>query len=180
MNPAKIDKMDDEISKWRKKDLVAIKRSMSKPGTVRKTAKKLQLSCEKVPPKWFQKPSTVSALRLGSLSQLPSPDKWLERKETMCTRTNHGGGGCKWPKKIAVSTRGNSLTPKLQWLDLLACLHPENRTYQRDFAMFGNRLAHSMRNPIWNFVQKNGWHGNVTIFMENILWLEDSPSKTPT
>ncbi len=32
MNPAKIEKMDEEISKWRKKDLIAIKRSMSKPG----------------------------------------------------------------------------------------------------------------------------------------------------
>ena len=32
MNPAKIDKMDEEIGKWRKKDLLAIKRSMSHPG----------------------------------------------------------------------------------------------------------------------------------------------------
>ena len=32
MNPAKIEKMEEEIVKWRKKDLAAIKRSMSKPG----------------------------------------------------------------------------------------------------------------------------------------------------
>ncbi len=37
MNPAKIDKMDEEISKWRKKDLIAIKRSMSKPGKLSMT-----------------------------------------------------------------------------------------------------------------------------------------------
>ena len=32
MNPAKIEKMEDEISKWRKKDLNAIKRAMVNPG----------------------------------------------------------------------------------------------------------------------------------------------------
>ena len=32
MNPAKIEKMEEEIIKWRKKDLAAIKRAMSKPG----------------------------------------------------------------------------------------------------------------------------------------------------
>lgn len=32
MNPAKIEKMEDEIVKWRKKDPAAIKRSMAKPG----------------------------------------------------------------------------------------------------------------------------------------------------
>lgn len=32
MNPAKIEKMEEEIAKWRKKDPIAIKRSMAKPG----------------------------------------------------------------------------------------------------------------------------------------------------
>ncbi len=32
LNPAKIEKMDEEISKWRKKDPQAIRRSMAKPG----------------------------------------------------------------------------------------------------------------------------------------------------
>lgn len=32
LNPLKIEKMDEEIAKWRKKDPVAIKRSMAKPG----------------------------------------------------------------------------------------------------------------------------------------------------
>lgn len=35
MNPAKIEKMDEEIAKWRKKDPIAIKKSMSKPGIAR-------------------------------------------------------------------------------------------------------------------------------------------------
>ena len=33
MNPEKIEKMEEEIAKWRKKDPLAIKRSMAKPGT---------------------------------------------------------------------------------------------------------------------------------------------------
>ena len=32
LNPLKVDKMDDEICKWRKKDPAGIKRSMAKPG----------------------------------------------------------------------------------------------------------------------------------------------------
>ncbi len=32
MNPAKVEKMEDEIVKWRKKDPISIKRSMAKPG----------------------------------------------------------------------------------------------------------------------------------------------------
>lgn len=32
MNPAKVEKMDEECLKWRKKDAVAIKRAMANPG----------------------------------------------------------------------------------------------------------------------------------------------------
>ncbi len=32
MNPAKITKMDDEVAKWAKKDLIGIKRGMINPG----------------------------------------------------------------------------------------------------------------------------------------------------
>lgn len=32
MNPAKIKKMDEEVAKWNKKDMIAIKRSMANPG----------------------------------------------------------------------------------------------------------------------------------------------------
>ncbi|CAH1785501.1 unnamed protein product, partial [Owenia fusiformis] len=32
LNPVKIDRMDEEIAKWNKKEPLAIKRSMSKPG----------------------------------------------------------------------------------------------------------------------------------------------------
>ena len=32
LHPAKIEKMEEEIAKWRKKDPAAIKRSMAKPG----------------------------------------------------------------------------------------------------------------------------------------------------
>jgi forkhead box protein N len=32
LNPSKIDKMDEEIVKWRKKDPEAVKRSLSNPG----------------------------------------------------------------------------------------------------------------------------------------------------
>ena len=40
MNPSKIKKMDEEIAKWNKKDLVAIKRSMANPGKQLRSSKK--------------------------------------------------------------------------------------------------------------------------------------------
>ena len=40
MNPSKIKKMDEEIAKWNKKDLVAIKRSMANPGKQLPASKK--------------------------------------------------------------------------------------------------------------------------------------------
>lgn len=32
LNPAKIDKMEEEMQKWKRKDLPAIRRSMANPG----------------------------------------------------------------------------------------------------------------------------------------------------
>lgn len=32
LNPAKIDKMEEEMQKWKRKDLTAIRRSMANPG----------------------------------------------------------------------------------------------------------------------------------------------------
>ncbi|ELT98166.1 hypothetical protein CAPTEDRAFT_129521, partial [Capitella teleta] len=34
LNPEKIEKMDEEIVKWRKKDPITVKRSMAKPGAL--------------------------------------------------------------------------------------------------------------------------------------------------
>lgn len=32
LNPAKIDKMQEELQKWKRKDPVAVRKSMAKPG----------------------------------------------------------------------------------------------------------------------------------------------------
>lgn len=34
LNPAKIDKMEEEMQKWKRKDLPAIRRSMANPGLI--------------------------------------------------------------------------------------------------------------------------------------------------
>lgn len=47
LNPAKIDKMEEEMQKWKRKDLPAIRRSMANPG------QKCTLSNEKVKPHVF-------------------------------------------------------------------------------------------------------------------------------
>lgn len=47
LNPAKIDKMEEEMQKWKRKDLPAIRRSMANPGQ-----KKIALSNAEEP---FQK-----------------------------------------------------------------------------------------------------------------------------
>ena len=48
MNPEKIEKMEEEIAKWRKKDPLAIKRSMAKPGTTGCSLGRMDFGAEQV------------------------------------------------------------------------------------------------------------------------------------
>nr|XP_009935574.1 PREDICTED: forkhead box protein N4 [Opisthocomus hoazin] len=71
LNPAKIDKMEEEMQKWKRKDLAAIHRSMANPEELDKLITDRPESCRR-PSK--QAESEVSALGRVSLSQLqPQP-----------------------------------------------------------------------------------------------------------
>lgn len=46
LNPAKIDKMQEELQKWKRKDPIAVRKSMAKPGEAAGLQGKAQASHE--------------------------------------------------------------------------------------------------------------------------------------
>ncbi|KAM6965727.1 forkhead box protein N4 [Aplochiton taeniatus] len=77
LNPAKIDKMEEEMQKWKRKDLPAIRRSMANPDELDKLITDRPESCRRKPPLdsgMTRLPSCPSGLSLQVPSQMqPQP-----------------------------------------------------------------------------------------------------------
>ncbi|CDQ66346.1 unnamed protein product [Oncorhynchus mykiss] len=76
LNPAKIDKMEEEMQKWKRKDLPAIRRSMANPDELDKLITDRPESCRRKPmdPGMTRLPSCPSGLTLPVQGQMqPQP-----------------------------------------------------------------------------------------------------------
>ncbi|XP_037536976.1 forkhead box protein N4 [Nematolebias whitei] len=76
LNPAKIDKMEEEMQKWKRKDLPAIRRSMANPDELDKLITDRPESCRRKPlePGMTQLPGCPTGLQLAVPGQMqPQP-----------------------------------------------------------------------------------------------------------
>ncbi|XP_019717108.1 forkhead box protein N4 [Hippocampus comes] len=75
LNPAKIDKMEEEMQKWKRKDLPAIRRSMANPDELDKLITDRPENCRRkaIEPVMTRLPSCPTGLSLTAQMQQPQP-----------------------------------------------------------------------------------------------------------
>ncbi|XP_077457713.1 forkhead box protein N4 isoform X1 [Stigmatopora argus] len=75
LNPAKIDKMEEEMQKWKRKDLPAIRRSMANPDELDKLITDRPENCRRkvIEPVMTRLPSCPTGLSLTAQMQRPQP-----------------------------------------------------------------------------------------------------------
>lgn len=77
LNPAKIDKMQEELQKWKRKDPVAVRKSMAKPGQLSVGV----LVLKQLSPELFFSPRSIREFKHGLGKHLRIFPGWQNKKK---------------------------------------------------------------------------------------------------